>query len=151
MELQSLISDLRWPLEILALAFAVAPLLILLWAYDSLPERIPMHFGITGRADRWDSKSQAWIIPLIAILMYAGLSVITGTWPFLQGLSVPVPDSLQPLVAMKPGILMLFTYVIRMMVRIARGQAERLHPLALYGLLLFSLAPALWHVICAMR
>lgn len=38
--------------------------------YPSLPEEIPMHYGLNGEPDRWGNKSEIWLIILIVCFMY---------------------------------------------------------------------------------
>ena len=141
MDMHSWIVAFRWPLEILSLAFALAPLLIMLRSWDTLPDEIPAHFGITGKPDRWGGKWQAWAVPIISIGMYAVFSTISGTWQWLLGQPTGLPNGIQPLLLLKPGIGLLMTYVTWMTVRVARKEAEGLNPWILYGLVALMLAP----------
>ena len=143
MGIQSWIVALRWPLEIAALVFALAPLLILLRAWDTLPERIPAHFGITGRPDRWGGRWQAWIVPVISIFMYAVFSTISGTWNWLVGQPATLPIDIQPLIVLKPGIGLLMSYTTWMTVRVARKEADSLNVFVLFGLIALIMAPVL--------
>lgn len=40
-------------------------------AYDSLPDRIPVHFNLSGEADRWADRSgySLWLMPMIWTLL----------------------------------------------------------------------------------
>lgn len=44
--------------------------------YPSLPEEIPMHYGLNGEPDRWGNKSEIWLIILIVCFMYVLLSLL---------------------------------------------------------------------------
>ncbi|MGC4129215.1 MAG: DUF1648 domain-containing protein [Bergeyella sp.] len=49
--------------------------LVFIWIYtiiyfSKLPETVPTHFGINGKADGFGSKSSLWHIPFIAILNF---------------------------------------------------------------------------------
>ncbi|HLM67692.1 MAG TPA: DUF1648 domain-containing protein [Longimicrobium sp.] len=41
------------------------------WAYPRLPERIPVHFSLSGEPDRWEARSPAswFLLPAIGIVM----------------------------------------------------------------------------------
>lgn len=61
------------------------------WAYPRLPERIPMHFGVSGQADAWAGRSIAswFLLPAVtaalALMMYA-LSAAGASNPHLWNL-----------------------------------------------------------------
>ena len=55
--------------------------LISLWAfillnYSSLPETIATHFNISGQPDKYGSKGSILILPIIATVMFIGLTVL---------------------------------------------------------------------------
>jgi hypothetical protein len=132
----------RWPLEIIAALAAVLPLLIILRAWDTLPEQIPVHFGITGRPDRWGGRWQAWILPVVALGMYAIFSFITGTWGWVLGRQPAFPRGMELMLFMKPMTGLMLGYVSLGMVRVARKEAERLNPWITYGLVALVIALA---------
>ena len=37
------------------------------WLYPQLPDRLPTHWNIQGKADAWGPKSSAWIIPGVMV------------------------------------------------------------------------------------
>ena len=51
----------------LAALLTLAPIVWLIVAYPSLPERIPDHFNIHGEPDRWMEKSVVHLFQLAAI------------------------------------------------------------------------------------
>ncbi len=55
--------------------------LITIWTvpvimYTSLPDTIPTHFSLQGKADSWGSKSTIFLLPIISILLFAGLTIL---------------------------------------------------------------------------
>ena len=42
----------------------------------NLPERIPTHFNIAGEPDGYGSKSTLWILPVTAVIMYIGMTIL---------------------------------------------------------------------------
>ena len=55
--------------------------LIILWGgtiagYPGLPEQIPTHFNAAGEADDYGSKNSIFILPIVATLVYIGMSVL---------------------------------------------------------------------------
>jgi uncharacterized membrane protein len=76
-------------LEIAIAVLTIAPVVALVYAYPSLPARIPVHWNAGGQADRWTNKSiaavffipvltaylQAWFIVLKNDLVHAKLTI----------------------------------------------------------------------------
>lgn len=50
------------------------PLIAALALYPDLPERIPAHYGFSGKVDRWGDKSEIFLIP--AIILITGLIIL---------------------------------------------------------------------------
>jgi uncharacterized membrane protein len=55
-------------------------LLVLLWLwviyfYDTLPDSIPIHFNAAGQADDYGHKNMIFLIPGIATILFAGMTV----------------------------------------------------------------------------
>ena len=44
-----------------------------IYYYGQLPDSIPRHYGINGEADAYSGKAILWTLPMIGILMFAGL------------------------------------------------------------------------------
>jgi hypothetical protein len=44
---------------------------IALSVYPRLPERVPVHFGLTGEADRWGGRWMIFLIPLVSTVIFA--------------------------------------------------------------------------------
>ena len=91
MDLMGLIAILRWPLEIVAFALALIPLLSVLLAWPYLPAEIPTHFSLSGRPDRWGSRARVWILPALALVVYGFMNQVSGTWAwaFLGNMELP--------------------------------------------------------------
>jgi hypothetical protein len=147
MDFASTLALLRWPLETLALLAAVAPFLIVVQAWGSLPQQVPTHFGITGRPDRWGGRWQIWILPVLAPVMYCVFTFATHPQVWLAG-AHPTPEPMQrAFVPLKALICLTLSYVSWMSVRVARKQAERLNNFIPLGLILLSIAPVLFTVL----
>jgi uncharacterized membrane protein len=57
-------------LEITIAVLTVAPVLLLVYYYPQLPERIPVHWNWRGEADEWARKSYFAVFSLAAMLCY---------------------------------------------------------------------------------
>lgn len=60
-------------------------------AWPDLPDRIPVHFGLSGRPDRWGSRVWIWLLPSLAALVTAGLSLLERH-PRIYNYRVPIHD-----------------------------------------------------------
>lgn len=49
----------------------VLPLLAAAFIYPSLPEQIPLHYGVNYQVDRWGSPKEIFVFPLIILIMAA--------------------------------------------------------------------------------
>lgn len=48
-----------------------------LYYFDQLPETIPRHFGTNGEPDGFSGKGIIWTLPIIGIIMHAGMFWLT--------------------------------------------------------------------------
>jgi uncharacterized membrane protein len=64
------------PLEIAALAGLIAGLAVTIHAVSVLPNTIPIHFGLDGRANGWGNKNTMWQFIGIGAFLYLFLSVV---------------------------------------------------------------------------
>lgn len=61
-------------LHIIAVLAAIAPAIYLLIIFPELPQTVPTHFGLNGKADDWGSKNMLWaitgILTTVSLLVY---------------------------------------------------------------------------------
>lgn len=76
-------------LELIGLFFIFTQWLLTLLSYHSLPRRIPVHFNMAEQADRFGEKWLIWIIPSIATLVYAGLTILNH-YPHIFNYPTPI-------------------------------------------------------------
>jgi hypothetical protein len=132
---------LRWPLEIGSLGLAFVPLLNVSLVWGSLPAQVALYFGATIRPRRWWSRSQVWIMPVLALIVYGFMSKASGTWAWVFRVTNDLPvDAGIPLL-LKPVFAMLAIHANYMLLRIARKPRESLNGWMLWGLLLLLLTP----------
>ena len=133
----------RGLLEIIAGVAGILPLLIVLRAWDTLPEQIPTHFGISGRPDRWGGRWQAWLLPVVSLAVYVFLSVMSGMWGWLMGRASLSMQGEAPALLLWIKLMegLVFSYIVLMTVRIARQEAERLNGWVMGALIVLTGAP----------
>ena len=62
--------------EIILLLITVIPFIYLATIWNSLPERVPMHWDVKGEIDRWGNRSETLLIPFFCSLLIYGLFLI---------------------------------------------------------------------------
>lgn len=48
--------------------FGTLPLLVTLYMYPSIPDKIPIHYWLNGTIDKWGNKYELFIVPIIILL-----------------------------------------------------------------------------------
>lgn len=48
----------------------------LLWTYQSMPLRIPTHWGVSGAADAWGDRGNIWALWIIGAAFYVGMEIL---------------------------------------------------------------------------
>lgn len=72
--------------------FILVGIFIFLWInWGNLPEQIPGHYNASGAIDRWGNKSEIIILPIIAAILYAGLTLLER-FPQIWNTGVTVTD-----------------------------------------------------------
>lgn len=59
--------------NIFYVVFGTLPLLVTIYIYPLISNRIPIHYWINGTIDRWGSKNELFIVPLIIFLLFVPL------------------------------------------------------------------------------
>ena len=67
-------SGLEIGLELLGLALLLATIGLTIWAFATLPARIPSHYDLAGHPNTYGGKGSLLIFPLMSVAMYALLS-----------------------------------------------------------------------------
>jgi uncharacterized membrane protein len=94
--------------DVLNVVFLALTTYTVLSAYPRLPDRIPVHFNITGDPDRWGSKSEILILVAVAWGLNILLYVFTLAMPSLarnpQRLNIPHKQEFLKLPAEKQAV-----------------------------------------------
>lgn len=61
--------------DALCLVLMIGSTAYLLARWGALPDRVPIHYGLTGKADGWIGKEYAWIHPCIMWVIFVFLSL----------------------------------------------------------------------------
>jgi uncharacterized membrane protein len=121
-----------WLLEIAAIMGLVGAFAILGSAWSQLPERIPLHFDITGKPDGWGNKGWLWILPMIGAVIYVGFTALVRVPHRFNYPWKITPENAQRqyriarslLTWLKAQITLLLAAIAWTTIRVALGKAE---------------------------
>ncbi len=60
----------------LSILLMVGTFIYLLIAWNQLPDKIPGHFNSAGEIDRWGSKYELFITPVISVFIFLGITLL---------------------------------------------------------------------------
>jgi len=130
--------------EVVAAAALVCAWAVALSAWSDLPQRVPTHFDFSGRPDAWGSKGVFLVLPIVLLVLYALLTLLSRV-PHIYNYPVPITPENAPtqyrlarglLAEMKAVISVAFAYLTWSVTAVARGFREDLGAWFLFTLLL---------------
>lgn len=62
--------------EIICLGLLAGIIVYLLWNWASIPQEVPLHYDWAGNVDRWGSKMELLILPIISWILYLFVTFI---------------------------------------------------------------------------
>lgn len=63
-------------LEVLAFLTIVLMFVFLWRQWNSLPDQLPLHYSFSGKVDRWGTKTQMLLLPLMSLGVYLLITVV---------------------------------------------------------------------------
>lgn len=130
-------------LDLLSIFFIVFILSYTYTKYLNLPEQIPTHFDHAGNADSYGNKILVWILPVVGIIIFAILYMISKI-PHKFNYVVEITEynaesqyniALEMMVYMRLIIAMLFSYLTYMIIELALGNQSNMGILPLWILM----------------
>jgi uncharacterized membrane protein len=61
-------------LDLMGMIGLIVSFVIAILAWSSLPEIIPVHFGLNGQADGWGNKAIFWIFPFLNLVVFGSFT-----------------------------------------------------------------------------
>lgn len=71
---------LEYALQIISLGLIIGTVLLIILSWNSIPAKIPAHFGASGEVNRWGGRGTLFIVPIVMILFYMFLT-FTSKFP----------------------------------------------------------------------
>ena len=120
--------------EIAAIVSVLALWILVAATYSELPDVIPVHYDATGQADAYGDKSKILELPVIATVLYAGLTILSR---FPQIFNYPVRitennasmqyrNAARMLRCVKFSIVLIFGGIVLQTIRNVGGHTEGL-------------------------
>jgi uncharacterized membrane protein len=120
-------------LELAGIALSIAIILLPMVYYAGLPDEIPTHFNFKGLPDAWSHKSAFWSLPVIAVVLYLGLSLLNYFMVMKQNVKISgnndhkmLQQVLRLMQVLKLSLNIGFLYIIFGTIRVAQGDAQGL-------------------------
>lgn len=124
-----------------------------------LPDRIPTHIDLAGKADGWGSPQALWIFPGFGTVLYAGMTLVAR---FPEAFNYPVRVTpanqavLQGLALgliawLKAEVVCLFAVIQYMTIETARNGRGALFPFSMPAAIVVVFATIGWYVIAMRR
>ena len=126
-------SRAQWFFEGLSLLLVIFMFAMVAVHWSQFPDRVPAHFGISGKPNGWHGKSFLLILPGIAAVVWIVITVAQRyprliNIPFTINRDSPEVQSVlrSMMIAEKTTMALLFAWLMQGMVRTALGRAEGL-------------------------
>ena len=128
-------------LDVLTLGIFLAVIIYLIVQFQALPDRVPGHYDATGTVDRWGSKLELWLLPVIAAALWIGMTFLEK-YPHAfnymnlreDNIEAQYRNGMLMVNVLKNESVLLFSFLIYQGTRIALGEADGLGP---YFMLIF--------------
>lgn len=133
--------------EILSVVALLTLMIIPIIYFGQLPDRIPSHFDFSGNPDSYLGKGSIWILPIVGLVLYIGLTILNR---FPHKFNYPAkitPENAEKLYGvttqmmrvLKVVILGLFNYMTYQVINVALNHAEGLGGYFVWVYLVFIL------------
>jgi len=123
-------------LEVTAALGIIINLIILIKFFSMLPNTIPTHFDAAGTPDNWGSKGALLILPIVAFVLYALLTLLSR-FPHIYNYLTEITDENAKaqyhnartlMICLKTEIIFTFSYIQWLTIAVALGKANGLGP-----------------------
>lgn len=142
------LSPVEKVIQVISVVGLTGIIIMLFTSWPSMPDKIPNHFGPSGKVDSWGGKGILFLLPIIMIFMY-GLLTIIERIPHLYNYMCEITEenaefqyrnARMMLTLLKTEIIFLFGYIEWQMMSTGLGKSRGLGIgfLPVYLLILFG-------------
>ena len=141
--------DIPWTLtDRLVMTVGMVSLVVVValpvFAWSGLPDRVPIHFGVSGEPDRWANRNMVWFLPVIGLITCFPMAVLTR-YPHIYNYPWTITEENAPalyhlsrsmLIWLSAECALLFVYIEWAMLRTSTGEMDGMDVLAMPLILL---------------
>jgi uncharacterized membrane protein len=107
-------------IELITVILLFSIVIYLIASWDNLPNKIPGHYNGAGIVDRWGSKNELLITPIISIVLYTLLTTVS-LFPAIWNVPVKTTEKNKKdvylntksmLILVKMEIIIVFSYIV---------------------------------------
>ena len=130
-----------------------------LYGPERLPDKIPTHFDFAGHPNAWGSPATLLLLPAVAIVLYAGISLV-ARFPSAFNYPVRVTPQNRPrlealaiamIAWLKTELIWLFAWIQWSTIAAARGRQSGLTPALMPVSILAIFGTIGWHFVAMRR
>lgn len=142
-------------LSIVSILLFAGSIVFSLVIWKHLPDKVPVHYGFSGEVNRWGSKWELVILPLISIMLYIFMRGL-GKYPHIHNYPIKITEenakdayriSRSLMFVLGDIILIVFTIIFINSIVVALGWSEGLGFYLLPLLLLGTFIPIIWALV----
>lgn len=146
-------------LEMLAISLLLICWMFAIYGFSTLPDSIPVHFDITGKATRMGSKFNIFLNPLLSTILFIGMSVL-NKYPHIFNYPYPITlenaekqyRSASRLIRwLKFLVVALFLFIDLVILQAALNSTNIIPSWLFFFVLLLSFVPFAVYLISALR
>ena len=117
----------------MTLLIFLAVIIYLVIQFPSLPDRVPGHYNASGTVDRWGSKIELLILPIVAAGLWTLMTIVERyphSYNYLNlrkdNIEAQYRNAVLMINVLKNECVLLFSFLIFQGIRVAAGEAEGL-------------------------
>lgn len=126
---------------------------------NPLPDRIPTHYNAAGNVNGWGSPSMLLLLPIVALALYAGITVVSRfpaafNYPVRVGPAVRAQVegiTLDMIAWIKAELLCMFAFLQNTMIRGAEGGSPQLNPIVVPVFIAGIFGTIGWHMFAVIQ
>ena len=146
-------------LEAIAIGALVYGIVVVLQAWSTLPDTIPIHFDASGNADGFGPKGMIWLLPSISVVLVPAM-LFLRRFPWLSNTPIKITEEnaekqygliVRLLSLLACAVSLLFTVLVYDTILIAGGGNSLLGAWFMPIFLTGVMAPILWYFYAAFK
>lgn len=124
----------EWIWDVIGGVAFIGALIFLIVSWSTVPDQVPAHYNAFGEVDRWGSKFEMLILPLVGLILWGSMAILerkphVHNYPDRlneKNVEAFYTNSRKLLNTIKNICLLAFSYITIQNVRVAVGDAQSL-------------------------